>query len=75
VGRRVRRPEPRAHWALLAVALFAVLAGLCLHGYVIGAGAGTDAPAADPRAAPGSVTGGAAVQRYGPAGCRPAPSR
>jgi cellulose synthase/poly-beta-1,6-N-acetylglucosamine synthase-like glycosyltransferase/peptidoglycan/xylan/chitin deacetylase (PgdA/CDA1 family) len=66
VGRRVRRPEPRAHWALLAVALFAVLAGLCLHGYVIGAGAGTDAPAADPRAAPGSVTGGAAVQRYGP---------
>ncbi|RZU53026.1 poly-beta-1,6 N-acetyl-D-glucosamine synthase [Krasilnikovia cinnamomea] len=62
----MRRPEPRAHWALLALVLVFVLALLCLNGYVTHAGAeGTGQPVPDTAApaAPTAVTGGAPVQR------------
>ena len=68
MGKRVRQPTPRAHWALLGLLMVVLLAELSLNGYVahVGSeGSGAPAPAA---AAPGgpvpdTVTGGGAVQR------------
>jgi peptidoglycan/xylan/chitin deacetylase (PgdA/CDA1 family)/GT2 family glycosyltransferase len=47
------RPEPRAHWILLLLALTVLLAALCLHGYAESAAGGVDAGngAPDPGAA------------------------
>jgi len=69
VGKRALRREPRAHWALLALAMLVLLAELCLNGYVTHAGAESgDPPPADGGPAPAAVTGGAAVQRLEPDG-------
>ncbi|WP_433360688.1 bifunctional polysaccharide deacetylase/glycosyltransferase family 2 protein [Actinoplanes sp. CA-142083] len=63
MGKRVLRREPRAHWALLALAMLVLLAELSLDGYVTHAGAESgDQPAADTSPAP-AATAGAAVQR------------
>ena len=68
MGKRVFRREPRAHWALLALAMLVLLAELCLNGYVTGTGSeGHHVPTEGPPA-PAAVTGGAAVQRLEPDG-------
>jgi cellulose synthase/poly-beta-1,6-N-acetylglucosamine synthase-like glycosyltransferase/peptidoglycan/xylan/chitin deacetylase (PgdA/CDA1 family) len=66
MGRRVRQPTPRAHWALLALLMLVLLAELSLNGYVthVGAeGSGEPAVTASDGPVPEAVTGGAAVQR------------
>jgi cellulose synthase/poly-beta-1,6-N-acetylglucosamine synthase-like glycosyltransferase/peptidoglycan/xylan/chitin deacetylase (PgdA/CDA1 family) len=69
VGKRVLRREPRAHWALLALAMLVLLAELCLNGYVTHAGAEGDDPGDAPGdPAPAAVTEGHAVQRLEPDG-------
>ncbi|HEX8930299.1 MAG TPA: polysaccharide deacetylase family protein, partial [Actinomycetota bacterium] len=69
MGKRVLRREPRAHWALLALAMLVLLAELCLNGYVTHAGSeGPQPRPGNDQPAPDAVTGGAAVQRLEPDG-------
>ncbi|MGW4942534.1 bifunctional polysaccharide deacetylase/glycosyltransferase family 2 protein [Actinoplanes sp. NPDC004185] len=67
MGKRVRQPTPRAHWALLALLMLVLLAELSLNGYVthVGAEGNGEAPAAAPGGGqvPAAVLEGAAVQR------------
>jgi peptidoglycan/xylan/chitin deacetylase (PgdA/CDA1 family) len=67
MGKRVRQPTPRAHWALLALLMLVLLAELSLNGYVthVGAGGAGEAPVADSGGGqvPAAVLDGAAVQR------------
>jgi peptidoglycan/xylan/chitin deacetylase (PgdA/CDA1 family)/GT2 family glycosyltransferase len=51
VPNHAARPEPRAHWILLLLALTVLLAALCLHGYAENAAGGVAAGRAVP--APG----------------------
>ncbi len=72
MSRRVRRREPRAHWALLVLAMGVLLAELSLNGFVTHAGGESHDSTAEARAAAGAdpapraVTRGAAAQRLGP---------
>ncbi|RSM54822.1 bi-functional transferase/deacetylase [Actinoplanes sp. ATCC 53533] len=66
MGKRVRQPAPRAHWALLALLMLVLLAELSLNGYVNHAGAegsGEPAVASAGGRVPAAVRDGAAVQR------------
>ncbi|WIM99650.1 bifunctional polysaccharide deacetylase/glycosyltransferase family 2 protein [Actinoplanes oblitus] len=68
MGKRALRREPRAHWALLVLAMLVLFAGLCFNGYVTGAGAeGTHVPV-EGAPGPAAATEGAAVQRLEPDG-------
>jgi len=69
MGKRVRQPTPRAHWALLGLLMVVLLAELSLNGYVTHVGSeGSGAPASVSGApggpVPDAVTGGGAVQRF-----------
>jgi peptidoglycan/xylan/chitin deacetylase (PgdA/CDA1 family)/GT2 family glycosyltransferase len=68
MGKRVRRRQPRAHWALLILVMLVLLAELCLDGWVAGTGAENSRPEAGGEAAPAAVTTGGPVQRLGPGG-------
>jgi len=68
MGKRVLRPAPRAHWALLALLMLVLLAELSLNGYVshVGAEGNGEPAAANPGGqVPAAVRDGAAVQRIG----------
>jgi peptidoglycan/xylan/chitin deacetylase (PgdA/CDA1 family)/glycosyltransferase involved in cell wall biosynthesis len=68
MGKRAFRREPRAHWALLALAMLVLFAELCLNGYVTGTGSeGHHVPPEGPPA-PATAIGGAAIQRLEPDG-------
>ena len=69
--RRRRRGQPRAHWILLLLGMFVLLAELSLDGFVHNVGAeGSGAPAhgGDSVAAPAAVTGGGPVLHLDPSG-------
>jgi cellulose synthase/poly-beta-1,6-N-acetylglucosamine synthase-like glycosyltransferase/peptidoglycan/xylan/chitin deacetylase (PgdA/CDA1 family) len=81
MGKRVRQPAPRAHWALLALLMLVLLAELSLNGYVSHVGAeGRGEPVAGDSGGvvPAAVRDGAAVQRIsddGTASSRAMPAR
>src|SRR5687768_5171797 len=68
MGKRVRQPAPRAHWALLALLLLVLLAELTLNGYVNHAGSegsGEHSVTDSGGPAPAAVLDGSAVLRIG----------
>src|SRR5688500_1550725 len=81
MGKRVRQPTPRAHWALLALLMLVLLAALSLNGYVshVGAeGRGEPGTGDSGGQVPAAVRDGAAVQRIaadGSASSRAMPAR
>jgi cellulose synthase/poly-beta-1,6-N-acetylglucosamine synthase-like glycosyltransferase/peptidoglycan/xylan/chitin deacetylase (PgdA/CDA1 family) len=67
MGKRVRQPTPRAHWALLGLLMVVLLAELSLNGYVTHVGSeGSGAPpsaGSETGGIPDAVAGGGPVQR------------